>query len=45
LAVGEPIEYPERFKKDELGRAQGELKNRLDELTARAEESVRAPSP
>jgi len=40
LAIGEPIEYPERLGKEELGRAQAALKDALDELTKRAKSGL-----
>ncbi|MCH7666665.1 MAG: DUF374 domain-containing protein [Acidobacteria bacterium] len=40
LAIGEPIEYPERLAKEELGRAQAALKDALDELTKQAKSGL-----
>jgi len=40
LAIGEPIEYPARLGKEDLGRAQTALKNTLDLLTDQAKSSL-----
>ena len=37
IAIGAPIEYPDRLDKDEQSRAQSALKTVLDELTRKAE--------
>ena len=40
IAIGEPIEYPERLDKDEQSRAQAALKETLDALTRQAESAL-----
>lgn len=40
LAVGQPIEYPERLGREELELAQSELKDALDALAQRAERAL-----